>query len=127
MILHFFVLEGPPDLFSTQAAENSVILSADALRTLIAKDAELSDIFMRAFLLRRVVLIWEGLGNVIVLGSRHSSNTLRLREFLTRNGHLYRYVDLDSDKPATLPLKRQVRAARRRDLPSRLTRLRRKE
>src|ERR1700739_2236646 len=73
-------------------------LSADALRTLIAKDAELSDIFMRAFLLRRVALISEGLGNVIVLGSRHSSNTLRLREFLTRNGHPYSYIDLDSDK-----------------------------
>src|ERR1700692_491680 len=73
-------------------------LSADALRTLIGKDAELSDIFMRAFLLRRVALISEGLGNVVVLGSQHSSNTLRLREFLTRNGHPYRYVDLDSDK-----------------------------
>ncbi len=73
-------------------------LSADALRTLIAKDAELSDIFMRAFLLRRVALISEGLGNVVVLGSQHSSNTLRLREFLTRNGHPHRYVDLDSDR-----------------------------
>jgi thioredoxin reductase (NADPH) len=73
-------------------------LGADALRTLIAKDAELSDIFMRAFILRRVTLISEGLGNVIVLGSQHSSNTLRLREFLTRNGHPHRYVDLDSDQ-----------------------------
>ena len=73
-------------------------LSADALRALIAKDAELSDVFMRAFLVRRVALISEGWGNVIVLGSRHSSNTLRLREFLTRNGHPHGYVDLDSDK-----------------------------
>jgi thioredoxin reductase (NADPH) len=73
-------------------------LSADALRTLIAKDSELSDIFMRAFLLRRVALISEGLGNVVVLGSQHSSNTLRLREFLTRNGHPHGYVDLDCDK-----------------------------
>jgi thioredoxin reductase (NADPH) len=73
-------------------------LSTDALRSLIAKDAELSDIFMRAFLLRRIALISQGLGNVIVLGSRHSSNTLRLREFLTRNGYPYSYVDLDSDK-----------------------------
>jgi thioredoxin reductase (NADPH) len=73
-------------------------LSPDALRTLIARDAELSDIFMRAFILRRVALISGGLGNVIVLGSRHSSNTLRLREFLTRNGQPHGYVDLDSDK-----------------------------
>jgi thioredoxin reductase (NADPH) len=53
---------------------------------------------MRAFLLRRVAMIAGGLGNVAVLGSQHSSNTLRLREFLTRNGHPYRYVDLDIDK-----------------------------
>jgi thioredoxin reductase (NADPH) len=73
-------------------------IGADELRTLIAKDAELSDIFMRAFLFRRVAMISGGMGNVAVLGSQHSSNTLRLREFLTRNSHPYRYVDLDSDK-----------------------------
>jgi thioredoxin reductase (NADPH) len=73
-------------------------IGADALRTLIAKDAELSDLFMRAFLMRRVAMISGGLGNVAVLGSQHSSSTLRLREFLTRNGHPFRYVDLDSDK-----------------------------
>jgi thioredoxin reductase (NADPH) len=65
-------------------------LTGDALRTLIAKDSELSDIFMRAFLLRRVALISRCLGNVTVLGSQHSSNTLRLREFLARNGHPHR-------------------------------------
>ena len=73
-------------------------IGADELRTLIAKDAELSDIFMRAFLLRRVAMISGGLSNVAVLGSQHSSSTLRLREFLTRNGHPFRYVDLDSDQ-----------------------------
>jgi thioredoxin reductase (NADPH) len=73
-------------------------IAADAFRTLIARDSELSDIIMRAFLLRRVALISGGMGNVAVLGSQHSSNTLRLREFLTRNGHPFRYVDLDSDK-----------------------------
>ncbi|HEY6448562.1 MAG TPA: FAD-dependent oxidoreductase [Acidobacteriaceae bacterium] len=73
-------------------------ISADGLRGLIGKDAELSEIFMRAFLLRRVALVSEGLGNVVVLGSQHSSSTLRLREFLTRNGQPHRYVDLDSDK-----------------------------
>ena len=53
---------------------------------------------MRAFLLRRVAMISEGLGNVVVLGSQHSSNTLRLREFLTRNSQPHRYVDLDTDR-----------------------------
>src|SRR5205814_4157629 len=38
------------------------------------------------------------LGNVIIMGSRHSANTLRLREFLGRNGYPHTYVDLDTDK-----------------------------
>jgi thioredoxin reductase (NADPH) len=73
-------------------------LSADGLRSLVAKDAELSEIFMRAFILRRLELISRGQGNVILMGSRHSANTLRLREFLSRNEHPYTYVDLDADK-----------------------------
>ena len=72
-------------------------MSNSDLRTLVARDAELSEIFMRAFILRRVELINRGQGNVILLGSRHSAKTLRLREFLTRNGHPHTYVDLDTD------------------------------
>jgi thioredoxin reductase (NADPH) len=75
-------------------------VTTDALRSLIAKDAELSDIFMRAFIQRRLALIAGGMGNVVILGSRHSANTLRLREFLTRNGQPHAYVDLDSDAAA---------------------------
>jgi thioredoxin reductase (NADPH) len=73
-------------------------LSGQGLRSLIARDAELSEIFMRAFILRRLELIRRGQGNVVLLGSRHSAHTLRLREFLTRNEHPYAYVDLDTDK-----------------------------
>jgi len=73
-------------------------LSGDGLRSLIAKDAELSEIFMRAFILRRLELIRRGQGNIILMGSRHSAKTLRLREFLSRNGHPFTYVDLDTDK-----------------------------
>src|SRR6202046_2128672 len=73
-------------------------LTADGLRALVARDAELSEVFMRAFILRRLELVSQGQGNIILLGSRHSANTLRLREFLTRNEHPYAYVDLDTDK-----------------------------
>jgi thioredoxin reductase (NADPH) len=73
-------------------------LSGDGLRSLVAKDAELSEIFMRAFILRRLELISRGQGDVILMGSRHSAHTLRLREFLTRVEHPYTYVDLDTDE-----------------------------
>jgi len=70
------------------------------LRSLIAKDAELSEIFMRAYILRRLMLITSGFGDVVLLGSMHCGGTLRLREFLSRNGHPYTYVDLETDSHA---------------------------
>jgi thioredoxin reductase (NADPH) len=75
-------------------------LSPEELRTLVARDAELSGLLMRAFILRRVLLISTSQGNVILLGSRHSAKTLHLREFLTRNGHPHTYIDLDTDAGA---------------------------
>jgi thioredoxin reductase (NADPH) len=73
-------------------------LDADTLRSLVAKDAELSEILLRAFILRRIELIKQGFGNVILMGSNHSARTLELREFLGRNGYPYTYVDLDTDQ-----------------------------
>ncbi len=78
----------------------------DGLRSLVAKDAELGEIFMRAFILRRLALIREGYGNVIVLGSRHCSGTLRVREFLGRNAYPYTYIDLDTDRDSQAILDR---------------------
>jgi thioredoxin reductase (NADPH) len=81
-------------------------VAPDGLRSLVAKDAELGEIFMRAFILRRLALIREGYGNVILLGSRHCSGTLRLREFLGRNAYPYTYIDLDTDKDSQAILDR---------------------
>src|ERR1700752_2045179 len=53
-------------------------MSTKDLRTLVARDSELSDIFMRAFILRRVTLINRGFGNVILLGLFHSGPNIPL-------------------------------------------------
>jgi thioredoxin reductase (NADPH) len=73
-------------------------LSHEHLRALVAKDAELSEFLMRAFILRRIELIRQGWGTLAVLGSQHSARTLEIREFLTRNAHPHTYVDLDRDR-----------------------------
>jgi len=73
-------------------------IGPDNLRTLIAKDAELSEVFMRAFILRRLALVKQGFGDAVVMGSMHCAATLRIREFLGRNGHPYEFVDLDKDR-----------------------------
>ena len=72
-------------------------IERDRLRALVQTDAELGELFLRAFILRRVALIARGQGNVVFVGSRHSAGTLHLQEFLTRNGRPYTYVDVDRD------------------------------
>jgi thioredoxin reductase (NADPH) len=96
------VISGAGSMARGRVAESGefIEVTANALRSLIAKDAELSDIFMRAFIHRRLALIAGDMGNVGILGSRHSANTLRLREFLIRNGQPHANVDLDSDTTA---------------------------
>ena len=75
-------------------------LDREPLLALIQTDAELSEILMRAFILRRLGLIAHDLGDVVVIGSMHCGGTLRVKEFLTRNGHPFHYVDLDRDRDA---------------------------
>src|SRR5260370_6327620 len=72
-------------------------VDCEVLLTHVQTDSDLGEILMRAFLLRRVELIARGLGDVVVVGSSHSPGTLRIREFLTRNGHPYASLDLDRD------------------------------
>jgi thioredoxin reductase (NADPH) len=72
-------------------------LERDALAALVQTDDELGEILIRAFILRRVELVTQGLGDVVLVSSTHSAGTVRIREFLTRNGHPYAYLDLDRD------------------------------
>ena len=82
------------------AAGEVIELTREQLLALVQTDAELSEILMRAFMLRRIELIAHNIGDVVVLGSTHCSGTLRVREFLTRNGHPFHYIDLDRDAEA---------------------------
>src|SRR6266550_355326 len=75
-------------------------LARAQLLGLIQTDAELSEIFMRAFILRRIELIAGGYGDVVLIGSTHCAGTLGVKEFLTRNGHPFHYIDLDKDAEA---------------------------
>src|SRR6266516_2862591 len=79
------------------ASGEVIAIERERLLALVQTDSELGDILMRAFILRRVELIARGIGDAVLVGSSHSSGTLRIKEFLTRNGHPYSYLDLDRD------------------------------
>ena len=72
-------------------------LPRERLLALVQTDEELSEILMRAFILRRAELQARGVGDVALVGSSHSADTLRIKEFLTRNGHPYTYIDVERD------------------------------
>jgi thioredoxin reductase (NADPH) len=92
-------LSGRSAFARVRARQDSEVVEVDRenLLALVQTDAELSEIVMRAFILRRTELLAQGMGDVAVLGSSHSSDTVRMKEFFTRNGHPYTYIDLERD------------------------------
>ena len=93
------MLSGRRALVTLRVSEPGEVIEVDRdqLLALVQTDAELSEIFVRSFLLRRITLVAGGFGDVVLVGSNHSSDTLRIKEFLTRNAHPYRFIDPDAD------------------------------
>ena len=93
------LLSGRRGLFRIRALGGGRVLQVERERlvSLVQTDTELGEILLRAFILRRVELIGRGEGSLVVVGSHHSAGTLRAREFLTRNGVPFSYLDLDRD------------------------------
>jgi len=93
------MLSGRRTLVRGRAREASTLLEIDRgnLRHIMQTDVAMGEIFLNAFVLRRVYLIAHSVGDAVLIGSRHSSDTLRLRAFLTRNGHPHTYLDVETD------------------------------
>jgi thioredoxin reductase (NADPH) len=93
------ILSGRRSLVRARATKAGKVIELDhkQMLGLVQTDAELSEILMRAFILRRVELIAAGVGDIVFVGSTYSAGTLRIKEFLMRNGHPYSYIDLERD------------------------------
>jgi len=101
-------LRGAASVVRARVREEGEVLAIDSehLRAIVQTDAELSEILMRAFILRRVGLIASRSGDVILIGSSHSAGTLRLQQFLTRNAFPYISIDVERDPSAQALLDR---------------------
>jgi thioredoxin reductase (NADPH) len=98
-------LAGRAAIATAIATEDSefIVIDEEALRTLVIAEAELSETMMRAFILRRVAYINDVHGGVILFGARTSAETLRLRQFMARNGQSSAYFDIaEHDDAAAL-------------------------
>jgi len=92
-------ISGRRSLVRCRAREASTVmeLGRDCLRKIMQSDATLGETLLRAFVLRRVYLIANSVGDAVLVGSSHSADTLRLRAFLSRNGHPHTYLDVERD------------------------------
>src|SRR5260221_1032706 len=85
------MLTGRPVVVQIRAAEPGEVIELDraTLLSLIQTDSELSEILMRAFVLRLLELMARGYGDVVLIGSVHCAAPLRINQCLTRSGHRY--------------------------------------
>jgi len=94
------MLSGRRALFRARVTKAGNVIEMDrkSMMALLQSDAEIGDILMRAFILRRVELVAAGVGDVVLIGSANSAQTFKIKEFLMRNGHPYNYIDLERDQ-----------------------------
>src|SRR5262245_9770310 len=70
------------------------------VRALMIGSAEIGEIMMRAFILRRVGLIDEGKAGSTLVGTAGNPDLARIEGFLARNGYPYTVLDPEEDQEA---------------------------
>jgi thioredoxin reductase (NADPH) len=80
-------------------------ISREQLKEVVTEEPNLSDIILKAFLARRSYLMRTGVG-LRIIGSRHSSDATRLREFAARNRLPHVWIELEEDPNAEALLER---------------------
>lgn len=91
----------------TQTECEMIVVDEECLRALVVAEADLSELIMRAYILRRVAFIQDKDGSgVIVFGSRQSAHSLNLREFLSRNGQPAAYFEVEQHESAAALMER---------------------
>ena len=101
------MLAGRPSAVSAVAKTDcdTYEVSADGLKKILKEMPRLSDLLLRAFLMRRELIEELGLASVRVIGSRHSKETHRIREFFAKNKIPFSWIDLENDPQVEALLK----------------------
>ncbi|MCW2653752.1 MAG: thioredoxin reductase [Mycobacterium sp.] len=100
-------LEGQAAFYTAIVVVEGDVLAirTERVRSLVAHDQVLSDLILRACLMRRSLLIGDGAG-LRIIGSCFSPDSVRLREFAARNRLPHKWLDLEKDENAERLLRR---------------------
>jgi thioredoxin reductase (NADPH) len=96
------LLSGREALLCGRAAKGSTLLriNAPSLLRLMRAELDIADVIVRAWIERRAGLLQRSYGGVIVIGHKHDAETMRLHQFLVRNGYPNRLIDAESNPGA---------------------------
>jgi len=100
------MLTGQAMYLSARVREDGEVLAIprERLKEVVTEEPNLSDIILRAFLARRSYGMRTGVG-LRIIGSRHSGDATRLREFAARNRLPHVWIELEEDPRAETLLK----------------------
>jgi thioredoxin reductase (NADPH) len=76
------------------------------LRALVIGSADVGEMVMRAFILRRVALIEEGGAGSVLIGRPGTPELVRLQGFLSRNSYPYTMLDATADEEGRIVVER---------------------
>jgi thioredoxin reductase (NADPH) len=93
------LLTGMRVFVSTRVVESGevIVVPRDRLRRLIATSPGLGDTILAALMARRSILLTGASATTRIIGSRFSPESREVREFLSRNGIPYEWLDADHD------------------------------
>jgi thioredoxin reductase (NADPH) len=99
-------LSGREALLSCRTAKGSKILriGSQALQQMMRTELDIADVIVRAWIGRRASLMQRVHGGVIVIGYGHDAETMRMRQFLIRNGYPNRLIEAETNPTARLLL-----------------------
>jgi thioredoxin reductase (NADPH) len=102
------LLTGQAQYVSVRVREGGEVLAIppERLKEVVTEESNLSDIILKAFLARRSWEMRTGGTGLRLVGSRHSRNAGRLREFAARNRLPHVWIELEDDPNAVALLER---------------------
>src|SRR5919107_4895748 len=97
--LHMLTGQGVPLSAVVSVGGEVLAIPRERLKEVVTEEVDLSNILLDTFLARRLFMMRTGLG-LRIIGSRHSADATRLREFVTRNRLPHVWIELEEEPTA---------------------------
>lgn len=95
--LHMLTGQGVPLSAVVSVGGELLAIPRERLKEVVTEEIDLSNLILDTFMARRLFLMRTGVG-LRIIGSRHSRDATRLREFATRNRLPHVWIELEEDR-----------------------------